>query len=439
MRKFLISWKTDPLRKPLIIRGARQVGKTWLIDSFGKESFINFVKVNFELQTSLKSLFNNLETESIITGLELSLNVRIIPGETLLFFDEIQECPAALKSLRYFYEQLPALHVIAAGSLLEFIHESENISIPVGRVSSYFLQPLSFGEFLNAAGEDKLRSFLSSLQLDTNIPDAVHQKCLTLLKAYFFTGGMPAAADFWCENRKFTRIPEIHLTLLQNYRQDFGKYGKKINHEYLEAVFNHVSASVGTKFKYVNIDPHAASRELKKALLLLVKAQVLSIVRATSGTGLPLRAHIHERMFKVLFLDIGLFQTDRGLSEKTILSENILGEHLGASAEQYAGQQLLSLNPCFAEPELFYWQREEKGSEAEVDYLYQHSGQVFPIEVKHGSTGTLRSLRLFLTEKHVPFGIRVSRHPLSVQDRILSVPLYAMEALPSLVQQYAQG
>ncbi len=431
----LVRWKDDPGRKPLIIRGARQVGKTWLVREFGEHNFESFFEINFELNPHFKSCFNDIDPDAIIQKIELTANVTLTPGKTLLFLDEIQECPAAIKSLRYFFENYPTLHVIAAGSLLEFLSESDTISIPVGRVQNFYLFPLSFPEFLYACNEIKLHDFLLNVSVNETIPEPVHLKCINLLKLYLYTGGMPEAVSSWLQTNKLQKIDEIYQALIQNYRQDFGKYGKKISPEILETVFNKAPGVIGTKLKYTNISRNFQSREIKKALFLLFKANILYKINATSGSGLPMLAHTSENKFKLLMLDVGLLQNLMGISKETYLSDNILAVYRGMIAEQFAGQQLLSLQKSFHEPSLFYWQREAKGSEAEVDYLYQCGEKILPLEVKAGSTGSLKSLRIFLDDKKAPFGIRLSLNPLSFTDSVLSVPLYAVDSLPGLVEK----
>lgn len=433
--KTLLDWQKDKNRKPIILRGARQVGKSWIIRYFGEHYFKNYIEINLELQYTLKSCFTSLDPLNIIKTIELSLNVNIIPGKTLLFIDEIQESPQAVKALRYFYEKIPDLHVIGAGSLLEFIQESENISIPVGRIQNLYMKPLSFGEFLSAASEEKLRIYLKSLQYNNIIPESIEKKCEELLNTYLFTGGMPQAVKERLDSGNFHKTNEILLTILQNYRQDFGKYGKKVNHEYLEAVFTKTPGIVGDKFKYSKINAEVHSREIKKALNLLIKAQVLTRVNSTSGSGIPMVSHQKESLFKILFLDVGLMQSAMGVNSEIYLSKDLMGIYSGAIAEQYIGQQLMSLLEFYKEPELFFWQREKKGSESELDYLYQYGTSILPVEVKRGKTGTLRSLHIFMQEKESLLGIRFSMHPLSYTNNILSIPLYAVEALPNLICQ----
>jgi len=432
---WLREWKTKRNRKPLIIRGARQVGKTFIINLFGKKEFNHMVEINFDFQPEYKSCFTSLNPEEIIKHIELTLNTEIIPGKTLLFIDEIQEYPKALKALRYFYEKMPELHVIAAGSLFECIVDAEQITIPVGRVQYVYLFPMSFGEFLNACNEHKLREYLKNLSIDSIIPESINLKCISLLKTYLYLGGMPETIYHWLNTKKLTGIDESHQLLLQNYKYDFAKYGKRANIALLEKVFMKAPKMVNLKFKYSQIDNQVNSRDVRNALNLIVKAQVIHKIISSSGSGLPLSAHTNEKVFKVLFLDVGLLQNSMGISSETYLSNNLFAVYKGLIAEQFVGQQLLTLKKHFEEPGLYYWNREAKGSSAEVDYLWQHGENVIPIEVKSGKKGTLKSLKLFLKEKKSRFGIRFSLHPLSYDNQILSIPLYAIEAMPGLLKR----
>ena len=246
---------------------------------------------------------------------------------------------------------------------------------------------------------------------------------------------MPAAIADFINRKGFSATEELHRSLLQNYRQDFGKYGKKTNSELLEKTFVKTPGLVGTAFVYASVDSHAQTRDVKRAVNLLEKARVLTIVRATSGAGLPFHTYVNEQKFKVLFLDVGLLQNAMGISSETYLSPDLLAVYRGAVTEQFVGQQLLSLKKPYDDPDIFYWRRNVLGSEAEVDYLYQYGEKIIPVEVKSGKTGTLKSLHLFLKENKAPFGIRFSMHPLSFTGNLLSIPLYAVEATPGLVAQ----
>ena len=433
--KEFVLWKNESERKPLVIRGARQTGKTWLTRYFGKNEFENFVEVNFEFKPHYKSCFSTLDPSEIIEKIELTDNVSIISGKTLLFLDEIQECPSALKALRYFYEKMPYLHVIAAGSLLEFVMDAEKISMPVGRIRNFYLKPLSFGEFLSANDENKIRSYLINMKVSEPVPESIHLKCIDLLKKYLYIGGMPEAVAHYRNSGSLKKIDETHQALLQNYRHDFGKYGISRNYNLMETVFMKAPGLVGSKFKYSNISRDHNSRDIKKSLASLIKAGVINKIDATSGSGLPLSAHCSGKKFKLLFLDVGLLQNSMGISRETFLSDNLIAVYKGLVAEQFAGQSFLAIQEHYKEPSLFYWHREKKGSSAEVDYVWQYGENILPIEIKSGKTGTLKSLRLFLSEKKAAMGVRFSLYPLSYNDSVLSIPLYAIEALPGLLKQ----
>ena len=430
----LCEWKNDPLRKPLIIRGARQVGKTWVANAFGKEHYKNFVSINLELQPQFRSCFENLDPAEIINRIELTANVQLTSPDTLLFLDEIQTCPKAISALRYFYELKPELSIIAAGSLLEFIEKNEDLSFPVGRVTNFFLSPLSFGEFLTAFKEERLREHLATLTLSSVIAPSVEIKASDLLKKYLYVGGMPATVAQFVTNGKLSLTDQYHSSLLQNYRHDFGKYGK-INSEILEKTYMKIPGMVGTSFRYNSIDNAESGKNIKRAVDLLEKARIHSRIFSTSAAGLPFYTYKNERKFKTLFLDVGLLQNAMGISSQTYLAPDLLSVYRGAVTEQYVGQQLLALKKPYEEPDLFFWQRDAVGSESEVDYLFQYQDKIIPIEVKSGKTGTLKSMKLFLEEKKAPFGIRFSQLPLSFHEKILSIPLYAIESTPNLVEE----
>ena len=249
---------------------------------------------------------------------------------------------------------MPELHVIAAGSLLEFVMDAEQISIPVGRIQNIYLPPLSFGEFLTACGEQKIRTYLKNITISKQVPESVHIKCISLLRNYLYLGGMPESIALWLELKKFSKTDEMQQTLLQNYRHDFGKYGRRANIFLIEKIFNHAPGMVGSKFKYSHIDKQTNSRDIKKSLELLIKAHIIHKITATSGSGLPLLSHCNEKVFKILFLDVGLLQNSMGINKETYMSDNLLAVYKGSVAEQYIGQQLLALKKPFEEPSLFF-------------------------------------------------------------------------------------
>jgi len=435
IEKDLKQWKLETNRLPLLLRGARQTGKTYIIEKFGNENFKNIVTVNFEFQREISRCFEKLDPADIINNLQLILNVNIIPGETLLFLDEIQECPDAIMSLRYFREKMPDLHVIGAGSLLEFALNEKNFRMPVGRVQFLYLKPLSFSEFLDALDDGRLRSYLSKINLNDPVDEAIHDQLIELVRKYFILGGMPAVLSEYIHSKDMKKCQNILSGILETYRSDFGKYAKNVQHKYLHKLFDAAPRIVGQRFKFVNVDPLIRSRELKNALDLLVLSGVINPVYASSSSGLPLGAQINEQKFKLIFLDIGLVQNACGLQAEISIQKDVLQINSGLIAEQFVGQELMAYSDKYKRDNLYFWTREQRSSSAEVDFVVSINSKIFPVEVKSGKTGTLRSLKLFLTEKKAFLGIRISRNALSYHDDVLSVPLYMIEQLSRLVEE----
>ncbi|OHB77968.1 MAG: hypothetical protein A2Z34_10665 [Planctomycetes bacterium RBG_16_59_8] len=428
----LAEWKAEKRRYPLIIRGARQVGKSYLVESFGKSHFQNTVTVNFEFQPQLKECFRSLDPSEIVHKLQLILGASIKEGQTLLFLDEIQECPQAIASLRYFKEKMAGLAVIAAGSLFEFAMRHPDFKMPVGRIHFLYLEPLSFAEYLDATGNHPLRQYLSEIHPTDTIDDVLHEKLLKLLRAYLIVGGLPAALDAYLSGNDLTACRRIQTGLLQTYRSDFGKYAQISQRQYLEKVFDAAPRLAGQRIKYSTIDPETRSRDLKNALDLLALAGVVKPIYATKASGLPLGAQIDERKFKLNFLDVGLMQNSLGLQGQLCVEENILRINVGAVAEQFIGQELTAYADRNQRSGLFFWAREKRGSSAEVDYVVTVGTNILPVEVKSGKEGRLKSLRAFMTEKGAKMGIRFSQEKLSHHDNILSIPLYMVEQMPRL-------
>jgi len=428
----LPQWKDQPHRKPLLIRGARQVGKTYTVRSLAQKYFRNVVEINFELHPELKKIFQTIEPTEIVRNIRLVLNGPIEIGQTLLFLDEIQECPQAIVALRYFYENLPDLHLIGAGSLLEFCLGDKGFKMPVGRVQYLYLQPLSFMEFLAASGEEPLKDTLHQISVRKPIPEVIHNKLLNLFREYSRIGGMPGVVSSYLEDKGGTAYQNQQTLLMQTYRDDFGKYAaSRSRQDQLQKVFLTAPSMVGRRYKYSHVDRETQARDLKEALSLLNRAGVIQKVISASGHGLPFQ--LNEDKFKILFLDVGLMQRGCGLDAQIASSEDFLAVNAGAVAEQVVGQEILAYSNPYEDRRLFFWARDKKNSQAEVDYLITHRSTILPIEIKSGSTGTLKSLRLFLGEHKSPIGIRISEHPLSFHDQILSVPLYAVSQISRLV------
>lgn len=424
--KYLLDWKNDAQHKPLIMRGARQTGKTYLVKQLGKE-FANFVVINCEASPKVKKIFaKDLSIDRIIRDLELFTGQEITPGKTLLFFDEIQEAPEIIKALRYFYEDIPTLHVIAAGSLLDFA--LENVGTPVGRVSFLYLYPVSFLEFLGATNNELLAQEILQHQPDEPLSEPVHNKLLDLLTVYFAVGGMPEAVQCWIDTQNLAACNNIHHELINAYRQDFQKYAKKFQIKYINLLFDRIPLFQGKQFKLSSVSQDHRKRELLPCLELLAKAQVIHSVLQSAGNGVPLGAEINPDKFKVIFLDIALTQAALGLQASDwLLNPEETYVNRGAIVEAFIGQELLAYSTPNAEAHLYYWQRETRSSEAEVDYLIEKNSTIIPVEVKSGTTGTLKSLHLFLQSRsNSPYGLRFSTHNYSKLDHIYSYPLYAV-------------
>lgn len=431
----LLIWKNRPTYTPLLLRGARQVGKTFVIEQFGRQHFENFVTANFEQRPALKKCFENLEPQKIIANLEIALNKNIKPGKTLVFLDEIQDCPQAILSLRYFKEQMPTLHVIGAGSLLEFVLDHEEFRMPVGRVQFLHLRPLSFIEFLDALGLEKLCSYLHEIEIDVPMMQGIHEQLMQLFREYLALGGMPAVLSAYLETKSLQYCQEIQTGLLSTYRNDFGKYAKHAQHKYLQLLFEKAPGLIAQWFKYSKVDPNVQPKDLKAALRKLEDAGLLHLVHTTSASGLPLITTMNEKKFKLLFLDVGLAQRACQLDLSLIFERDVMLLNRGMLAEQFVGQELLAYTDTHECGRLFFWAREKTGSSAEVDYVIHYGENIIPIEVKSGAQGKLKSLQLFMREKSSAFGIRISQQPLSYQNKILSVPFYLISELQRLIQE----
>ena len=420
----LMIWKTHPLCKPLILRGARQVGKSWLVNQLAN-SFISFVSINFEKQPEAAQFFQgDIDIAKLLEKLHVYTGKQIVPGETLLFLDEIQSCERAIIALRYFKEELPALHVIAAGSLIDF--SLQKIGMPVGRVQFLYLHPLSFGEYLSAIGRGELREYI----LRGDIDPVMHNKIMDEVKTYFWLGGMPAVIDAWIKNRDFQTCIDLQDEILLSYRQDFEKYARKNLIDKVDMVFNAVPEHLGEKFVYNKIDPLIRSYLFKEAVDCLRKAGVIHIVYHSSGQGVPLAAGKDNKRFKAYFFDVGLAQRLLGLDLKQWAITPLNIKYLGAIAEQFVAQEYIAYTSIKSPPELYYWHREERSSNAEVDFLFLINGKIVPIEVKSGKTGHLKSLLLFL-ELHAAtkYGVKISEQELSTNGNVNSVPFYGVELL----------
>ncbi len=437
----LVGWKQRPDRRPLVVRGARQVGKTYLVEQFAREHFQNLVSVNFDKTPEKAGLLQSRDVTQLIRLLEVDSGSAVVPGQTLIFLDEIQAAPEWLPMLRYLYEDRPDLHVIAAGSLLEFTLAEHEFSMPVGRIEYLHMGAMTFEEFLLAIGEKALVAFLGEWRPSIAFPEPFHKKLLDYLRQYLVVGGMPAAIRAYSREGRIEDVFRVHQLVLQTFADDFAKYRKRVNVARLRKVFNRMPSLIGRKLKYVNIDRTEKARDLSDCVELLAMARVIHRVRHSSGNGMPLAAEAADRDFKPLFLDCGLVCSELGLRLTQLqLADDLTLVNDGALCEQFVGQHLLHQLPAYMAPDLFYWNREKRGSSAEVDYLFPFEGGVLPIEVKAGKTGTLRSLHVFLQQKGAELALRFNsdmpsalaiRATTAVDKpataRLISLPLYLVE------------
>ena len=424
----LKQWKDDPYRKPLLIRGARQVGKTFSVRQLGT-CFENMVEINFERRKDANKIFEkDLVPDRILQELSLFADKPIIPGKTLLFFDEIQECSQAIQSMRYFFEEMPQLHLIAAGSLLDFA--LEKIGIPVGRISNLYVFPLSFMEFLIATGHSLVFDAIITYEKNVPIAPVIHSKLLGLVGQYLSIGGMPEAITRWIETKSPLESFKVHHQLIDTYRQDFQKYAKKHQIKYLDELFNQLPRLVGKQFKYSEIHGDYKKRELAPCLDLLCLANVIHKVHHSAGNGLPLGAESNPEWFKVIFLDIALCQVILGLDLSTWFLDPREGfVNRGEVVEAFIGQELLCYSAPYRKTDLYFW-KANIPNQAEVDYLYDYSSTIIPIEAKCSDGRTLKSLHRFLDlHPHSPYGIRFSAQNYSLYQKVDSRPLYAVASL----------
>ena len=418
----LLAWQNQARRKPLILRGARQVGKTWSVMDFGMKHFEGSVHlVDLEKRPDYHQIFEvDLEPKRIRSELEVLLNTRIVPGKDLLFFDEVQSCQRAIMALRYFYEECPNLHVIAAGSLIEFA--VQDLSFPVGRVQFLDMFPMSFPEFLLATGKDVATEVV--LAEPKPQPESVHCMLLAELRRYLFVGGMPECVKAYADTGSMRDAFDVQAELATAYRQDFSKYAPYADKRCLNVVFSSVSRSVGQQIKYSHLAEGYTHKTIKKAFELLCFAQVMRKVPAATPAGLPLGASASARKFKALMVDVGLMQHLCGMPvDIEYTKTDLLDIHAGAMAEQFVGQELVAAG----QEELHYWARSAKSSTAEVDFLVVTDGVICPIEVKSGASGRLRSLHMLLEAyPNCPRGCVFSTAAFSElsEQKLVFLPLY---------------
>ncbi len=413
------------------------MGKSTAVRHLG-ESFKYFVEVNLERQPSVRQFFTkDIDVFSTCEGISAIMGVPIIAGETLLFIDEIQVSKEAIMSLRYFKEDFPDLHVVAAGSLLEFTLE-ELPSFGVGRIRSLYMYPFSFDEFLLAQGLDILVDYKRKASPSHPLPEAVHSKLIELLKTFYLVGGMPAAVTEWVETKSYIECAHVQTDILDTYQDDFSKYREKVSPVLLRNVLRSVALQAGSKFVFRQVSSDLHSSVVKEALHLLTLAGIIKPVTHTDGNGLPLGAEEDSSYVKYLFMDLGLMQTLLGTSAAhVLLASEVDFVNKGAASEMFAGLELMKNHDCFQRVDLFYWQNMARGANAEIDYVEALQGKVVPIEVKANTRGSMQSLWLFMRKKGLTYAIRTSLEnfgEFEYTDRtdgdacrhVAVVPLYAL-------------
>lgn len=423
--KVLYNWKRKSTRKPLLIRGARQVGKTWLMKEFGREAYQNIVYINFDHNRQMEELFSlDLNIKRIMTGLELYAGHKIIPESTLLIFDEIQEVPEALTSLKYFHEDAPQYQIVCAGSLLG-VALHQGTSFPVGKVEFLDLYPLSFSEFIRAMGKERYAQLLDDR--DFEMATTFRQEFVDLLKQYYFVGGMPEAVQNFSENRDFNGVREIQQRILAAYEQDFSKHAPNDIVPRIRMLWNSVPSQLSKenkKFVYGALKDGARAKDYELALLWLMDCGLVYRISRVTIPNLPLRAYEDLKAFKLFLLDVGLLGCMVRLDQAVLLNGNdLFKEFKGALTEQYVLQQLKTLKGL----DTFYWTN-DRGT-AEIDFLIDNGTEVIPVEVKAETNLKAKSLKVY-HEKFAPkHSIKTSMANYKQEDWLLNLPLWAIETI----------
>ncbi len=426
------------MRKPLIVRGARQIGKTHIIREFGEKYYERFITVDFEEHPELIGLFLTNDVLRIRQDIEVFFNTKLIDGKTLLFLDEVQLAPKAIAVLRYFYEKMPEVDVIAAGSLLDHTLNDLGFPMPVGRVEFAYMYPMDFMEFLGAASETGLVNFIQNYQFSQPIATPIHDKLLRYVRLYYVIGGMPEAVRKFVEENNLPEVERVHESILKSLEYDFSKYGSRSQQDTMIKLLKYLPTAIGQKFKYSNAVPEQRAESIRTALQLMEMSRLVKLVKSTSASGVPLSLGVNVRAFKPIFLDIGL--ANHVLKLRLTDIDNLITINEGSLAEQFVGQQLQCLEQCYTESELYYWMREKRNSEAEIDFIGEIKNLPLPIEVKAGKTGTLKSLQVYMYEKkletamrfntnqpvetNINTSIRVGTEMCKVSFNLFSLPLY---------------
>jgi predicted AAA+ superfamily ATPase len=424
--KELINWKNSVTRKPLLLRGARQVGKSSAIRNLGK-SFTHFIEINFDEKKEWSTLFESTQNlDALLEQISIIENTPIKENETLLFLDEIQTSLPAIHLLRYFYERKPNLHVIAAGSLLEFALK-DLPSFGVGRIRSLFMYPISFHEFLLAHDEERLLEKTKEASPSSPLPELLHQKLISYYKKHLIIGGMPEAVKSYVISKDLLEVQRILDDLILSIQADFTKYKKRIEPIKIAEVFANVVLQQGEKFTYTYPNATLNNQQIKEILHLLEMAGLVHFVTHTAANGIPLGAEINPKKRKIILFDTGIYQRILKLDISQLLTlDNLSVINKGNIAELSVGLELIKNKSPYEKTNLYYWQRESKNSQAEIDYVIQQKEEILPIEVKAGTKGAMQSMFLFLHEKNTEKGIRISLENFGRMEKIDIYPLYGV-------------
>ena len=427
---YLLEWKSSKNRKPLLLQGARQVGKTYLINRFGENEYSNYVYLNFEQNPDLKTLFaGNLSPENIINNISLLKGRKIIPKDTLLFFDEIQAAPEAITSLKYFYEQAPEFHIISAGSLLG-VSVGKQSSFPVGKVNFMTMYPMSFLEYLNAFGEELLAENLINIKKPESLPGLLHEKLLNHLKMYLFLGGMPEVLQSYITERDIALARKIQVDILEAYQRDFSKYtdgSQAIKTYELWQSIPYQLSKENKKFKYSDVRKKARASTFEQTIEWLKKAGLIHLAYNISVPKIPISGYTDYSKFKVYILDTGLLGAMLKLPSDIIIKSNeLFSEYNGAFIENYIAQEILVRGSS----ELFYW---TSRSEAEVDFILQLKDKIYPVEVKSGSSKNIKSLRSYADKYKPEIIFRTSPRNFIKDKDFINVPLYVAFSIESIL------
>lgn len=422
-------WKVDPRRKPLILMGARQVGKTTSLKRLAETDYETVVYLNFEDEPHLKAIFDaSLKPDRLLTAMKIEKRVNIQPKQTLIIFDEVQACPNALNSLKYFNEEANDYHVIAAGSLLG-VKLLNTQGFPVGKVSFMDMYPLGFLEFIDALGESELKAFLESITLTETIPGNLHEKCLEYFRHYLYIGGMPEAVAAYVDTRSLDHVREVHHSILRAYSLDFSKHAPSEQIMKINQVWDSIPSQLGKenkKFVYSILRKGARAKTFEDAIQWLKEAGLIYKVYNISTSKIPLNAYSKFEFFKLYLVDVGLLGAMTHLSAKTLLQGNQLFQEFRGSYIENVAAQLLSKSNL----DLYYWTSQGK---AELDFVFEYDGVVYPLEIKSGATNKKKSLQYYIQTHQPKLAIKSSPLNLRKQNAVLNCPLYLLSRLTELI------